>query len=168
MARKLAAGLIGAVFGVTLCWTGMTSPVVLRDGLLFHHAYLFLFFAAAVTTAFVGLRVLRALRARALLTGEPIAWEPVKPERRHVVGALLFGVGWAVADACPGPIATQLGQGVWWSLATIVGLTVGLRMADQAARAGGAGRPRRAPSSISSASGVAPAAPVGTRTDSAE
>jgi uncharacterized membrane protein YedE/YeeE len=46
-----------------------------------------------------------------------------------VVGALLFGVGWAVADACPGPIATQLGQGVWWSLATIVGLTIGLRLA---------------------------------------
>jgi uncharacterized membrane protein YedE/YeeE len=129
MARKAAAGLVGAVFGVTLCWTGMTSPVVLRDGLLFHKAYLFLFFAAAVGTAFLGLRVLRAVRARALLTGEPVAWAPTAPERRHVVGALLFGVGWAVADACPGPIATQLGQGVWWSLATIAGLTVGLRAA---------------------------------------
>jgi hypothetical protein len=168
MARKAAAALVGAVFGVTLCWTGMTSPVVLRDGLLFHKAYLFLFFGAAVITAFLGLRVLKRVRARALLTGEPVAWEPVRPERRHVFGALLFGVGWAVADACPGPIATQLGQGVWWSLATIAGLTVGLRLADQGVRAGGAGRPRRAPSSISSASGVAPAAPVGTRTDSAE
>jgi hypothetical protein len=165
MARRAAAALVGVVFGVTLCWTGMTSPVVLRDGLLFHKAYLFLFFGAAVISAFLGLRVLRAVRARALLTGERIAWAPVAPERRHIVGALLFGVGWAVADACPGPIATQLGQGVWWSLATIAGLTIGLR---QAARAGGAGRPRRAPSSISSASGVAPAAPVGTRTDSAE
>jgi uncharacterized protein len=163
--RRLAAALVGAVFGVTLCWTGMTSPVVLRDGLLFHKAYLFLFFGAAVITAFLGLRVLRGIGARALLTGERIAWTPAAPERRHVMGALLFGVGWAVADACPGPIATQLGQGVWWSLATIVGLTIGLR---QAARAGGAGRPRRTPSSISSASGVAPAAPVGTRTDSAE
>jgi uncharacterized protein len=128
MARKLAAGLIGAVFGVTLCWTGMTSPVVLRDGLLFHKAYLFEFFAAAVVTAFLGLRVLRAVRARALLTGEPVAWEPVAPERRHVLGALLFGVGWAIADACPGPIATQLGQGVPWSLCTIAGLLIGIRL----------------------------------------
>jgi uncharacterized membrane protein YedE/YeeE len=166
--RRLAAALVGAVFGVTLCWTGMTSPVVLRDGLLFHKAYLFLFFGAAVITAFVGLRILRAGGPRALLTGERIGWEPVQPQRRHVAGALLFGVGWAVADACPGPIATQLGQGVWWSLATIAGLTVGLRLADQGVRAGGAGRPRRTPSSISSPSGVAPAAPVGTRTDSAE
>jgi uncharacterized membrane protein YedE/YeeE len=129
MARKVAAALVGVVFGVTLCWTGMTSPVVLRDGLLFHKAYLFLFFGAAVITAFLGLRALRTLRARALLTGERVAWTPTAPERRHVVGALLFGVGWAVADACPGPIATQLGQGVWWSLATIAGLVVGLRAA---------------------------------------
>jgi uncharacterized membrane protein YedE/YeeE len=129
MVRNAAAAVIGAVFGVTLCWTGMSSPEVLRDGLLFRSAYLFLFFGAAVTTAFVGLRALRSRRTRAVLTGEPIAWTPVPPERRHVVGSVLFGIGWAVADACPGPIATQLGQGVWWSLATIAGLAVGLRLA---------------------------------------
>jgi uncharacterized membrane protein YedE/YeeE len=129
MRTRAAAGLVGLVFGVTLCWTGLTSPVVLRDGLLFHSAYLYLFFASAVLTAFVGLRILRVRRARALLTGESVGWAPVRPARPHVVGALLFGVGWAVADACPGPIATQLGQGVWWSLATIVGLTIGLRLA---------------------------------------
>jgi uncharacterized protein len=126
---RAAAALIGVVFGVTLCWTGMSSPEVLRDGLLFRSAYLFLFFGAAVTTAFVGLRILKARPTRAVLTGERIAWTPAPPERRHVVGSLLFGAGWAIADACPGPIATQLGQGVWWSLATIAGLTVGLRLA---------------------------------------
>src|SRR3954465_12319910 len=126
---RLAAFLVGAVFGVTLSWTGMSSPEVLRDGLLFHSAYLYLFFASALGTAFVGLRLVRGRRA--LLTGEPLAWAPERPERRHVAGALLFGAGWAVADACPGPIATQLGQGVWWSLATIAGLAVGLRAASR-------------------------------------
>jgi hypothetical protein len=129
VARRAAAALIGVVFGVTLCWTGMSSPEVLRDGLLFRSAYLFLFFGAAVTTAFAGLRMLRARPRRAVLTGERIAWTPAAPERRHIVGSLLFGAGWAIADACPGPIATQLGQGVWWSLATIAGLVVGLRLA---------------------------------------
>ena len=129
MARRPAAALIGVVFGVTLCWTGMSSPEVLHDGLLFRSAYLFLFFGAAVTTAFAGLRILKARPTRAVRTGERIAWTPAPPERRHVVGSLLFGAGWAIADACPGPIATQLGQGVWWSLATIAGLAVGLRLA---------------------------------------
>lgn len=124
--RRLAAFGVGAVFGLTLSWSGMTDPDVLRDGLLFRDAYLMLFFASALGTAFVGTRVLKALQAKALLTGEPVSWTTVKPERRHVVGSVLFGVGWAVADVCPGPIAAQLGQGVPWALATLVGLVGGL------------------------------------------
>jgi len=104
----------------------MTSPDVLRDGLLFRDAYLMLFFASALTTAFVGLRLLKVFQARALLTGEPVAWSTVRPERRHVVGSVLVGVGWAVADVCPGPIAAQLGQGVPWALATMAGLVIGV------------------------------------------
>ena len=42
------------------------------------------------------------------------------------MGSVTFGVGWAVADACPGPIATQVGQGVLWSLFTITGVVVGM------------------------------------------
>jgi uncharacterized membrane protein YedE/YeeE len=44
------------------------------------------------------------------------------------VGSVLFGIGWGVSDACPGPIATQLGQGVWWSLFTIAGLATGITL----------------------------------------
>ena len=124
--RRLAAFAVGAVFGLTLSWSGMTSPDVLRDGLLFRDPYLMLFFASALATAFVGLRVLKVLQARALLTGEPVSWTTVRPERRHVVGSLLFGMGWAIADACPGPIAAQLGQGIFWSVATAVGLAFGV------------------------------------------
>jgi uncharacterized membrane protein YedE/YeeE len=124
--RAAAAFAVGLVFGLVLSWSGMTSPDVLRDGLLFRDAYLMLFFASALATAFVGLRLLRVLRARALLTGEPVAWTPVAPAREHVFGSVLFGVGWAVADVCPGPVAAQLGQGVAWSLATTGGLVLGV------------------------------------------
>jgi uncharacterized membrane protein YedE/YeeE len=124
--KRVAALVVGFVFGLTLSWSGMTDPDVLRDGLLFKDFYLYGFFVSALVTAFVGLRVLKVRQARTLLTGEPVAWTAVAPERRHVVGALLFGVGWATADACPGPIAAQLGQGVFWSAATAVGLVFGV------------------------------------------
>ena len=120
-----------------LSWSGMTSPDVLRDGLLFRDPYLMLFFASALATAFVGLRVLKVLQARALLTGEPVAWTTVRPARHHVVGSVLFGVGWAVADVCPGPIAAQLGQGVAWSLATTGGLVLGVWLFLQRAESAG-------------------------------
>jgi uncharacterized membrane protein YedE/YeeE len=124
--RRLTGFLVGAVFGATLSWTGMSSPEVIREALLFEDAYLFLMFASAVGTAFVGLRVLRALRVRAVLTGERVDWSVDRPQRRHVAGSLLFGTGWAIAGACPGPIATQLGQGVAWSLFTLAGVVAGI------------------------------------------
>ena len=123
---RVAGALIGIVFGVVLSWSGMTSPEVIREGLLFQSAYLYLFFFGACGTAAVGLRILRKRAPRAPLTGERVEWETVKPERRHVVGSLVFGIGWGVSGACPGPIATQLGQGIWWAIPTTIGLAGGI------------------------------------------
>jgi uncharacterized membrane protein YedE/YeeE len=126
MSTRIAGALIGVVFGVVLSWSGMTSPEIIRQGLLFQSSYLFLFFAGAMLTAFTGLRILRRRAPRAVLTGEPVAWETVKPERRHVAGSVLFGIGWGVSGACPGPIATQIGQGIVWGVPTTVGLIFGI------------------------------------------
>jgi uncharacterized membrane protein YedE/YeeE len=126
MSTKVAGAVIGVVFGVVLSWSGMTSPEVVREGLLFQNAYVFEFFAAAMPTAFVGLWLLKRKAPRALLTGETVAWEPLKPERRHVAGSVVFGIGWGVAGACPGPIASQLGQGIAWGVPTAVGLVLGV------------------------------------------
>jgi uncharacterized protein len=126
MGARFAGLAIGVVFGVVLCWSGMSSPDVIREALLFEGSYLFLFFASAVLVATTGLRLLRRLRARALLTGAPIGWTPQRPERRHVLGSVVFGVGWGVADACPGPILTQVGQGIPWAVFTLAGAAGGV------------------------------------------
>jgi uncharacterized membrane protein YedE/YeeE len=155
MRARTAGALVGVVFGVALSWSGMTSPVVIRQALLFEKSYVFLFFASAVLTAFVGQRVLRAVKARALLTGESVGWVVTRPQRRHVVGSLLFGIGWGVADVCPGPVATQLGQGIAWSLFTLAGITVGIVLYRR--------REERvtAPSSSTSGRPLAPASAAG-------
>jgi uncharacterized membrane protein YedE/YeeE len=114
-----AAGLlVGLAFGLVLAWSGVMSPDVIRSGLLFEDSYLYLFFASAVATATIGLFLLR----RAGHT----TWTPLRPERRHVTGALIFGVGWGISDACPGPIAAQLGQGIGWAVWTLVGVGLGV------------------------------------------
>ncbi len=123
---KIAGALIGIVFGAVLSWSGMTSPEVIREGLLFGDPYLYLFFAGAVSTAFVGLRILKRKAPPAVLTGETVAWETIKPERRHVAGSMIFGVGWGISCACPGPIATQLGQGIAYGIPTMVGVAAGV------------------------------------------
>jgi ABC-type antimicrobial peptide transport system permease subunit len=63
MRARTAGALVGVVFGVALSWSVMTSPNVIRQALLFEKSYLFLLFASAVLTAFVGQRVLLASRS---------------------------------------------------------------------------------------------------------
>ena len=128
MRPRAAGAAIGAIFGVALCWTGMISPNVIREALLFENGYLFLFFGSAVFTAAVGLQVVRRLQARALLADSPLTWAPERVQRRHVTGALIFGVGWGVADACPGPILSQVGQGIGWGAILFVGVVAGVHL----------------------------------------
>jgi uncharacterized protein len=117
--RERLAGLgVGLVFGLILSWSGMTAPDVIRGALLFEDSYLYLFFASAVATAAIGLALLRRA-AR-------VAWTPERVERRHIVGSLIFGVGWGVSDACPGPIMTQIGQGIAWGVPLLAGVLLGV------------------------------------------
>jgi uncharacterized membrane protein YedE/YeeE len=82
--------------------------------------------ATAVAVGFVGTRLLRRFRARALITGNLISWDVTRPQRRHVLGAVIFGLGWSLSDSCPAPIAGQLTQGVGWSVFTAAGVAIGV------------------------------------------
>jgi len=128
MSRRVAGLGIGIAFGIGLSWSGMTSPNVIRGALLFEQSYLFLFFASAIFVATAGSWALRATGVKALFTGQPITWAQERPERRHIVGALMFGIGWGISDACPGPIATQVGQGIAWGVFPLVGVVVGVKL----------------------------------------
>jgi uncharacterized membrane protein YedE/YeeE len=128
MGVRLAAGLFGAAFGFVLSWAQATDPDRIHAMLKLDDLYLFGMLASAVAVASVGVRLLRRAGARALLTRERVDWATTAPARRHVVGSVLFGTGWAVADACPGPVAAQIGQGFAWSLFTLVGVVLGVAM----------------------------------------
>ena len=128
MRVRLAAALFGAAFGFLISWGQFSDPDRIRDMLLLRDPYLYLMMFSAIAVAFTGTWILRRRRARALLTGEPLSVERTRPERRHIVGAAIFGVGWAIADSCPAPIAAQLAQGVLWSVFTIAGIFVGVEV----------------------------------------
>jgi uncharacterized protein len=126
MRVRVAALAVGIVFGVVLCWSRMADPDVIRSALLLEESYLYLFFASAVLVAAVGVELLRRGRPRGLLADTPVGWPRQLPRQRHLVGGFVFGLGWAIADACPGPIATQIGQAIPWAVATVAGVILGI------------------------------------------
>ncbi|HVY39618.1 MAG TPA: DUF6691 family protein [Polyangia bacterium] len=131
---RAPAALAGVGFGFWLAWTRMTDPDQILGALLLRRGYLWLLFATGVATAAIGLQALRRLDARTLAGRAGVSWPTVRPQRRHLVGGALFGIGWALAGVCPGPIAAQLGQGRWSALFTLAGLFGGIALADAVAR----------------------------------
>jgi uncharacterized membrane protein YedE/YeeE len=141
---RLASLALGAVFGFFLAWGRLSDPDVIRRMLLLQEAYLYLVLASAVAVGFVGVHLLRRRGARALLTGAPIGWSRSRPTRRHVGGAALFGLGWAIACTCPGPVLAQVASGTAWSFCTLAGMLAGVKL--QTVRAQTEGRPEGRPS----------------------
>ncbi|MDX6581052.1 MAG: uncharacterized protein QOI10_236 [Solirubrobacterales bacterium] len=124
----LAAGGFGIAFGFLISWGQFTDPDRIRQMLLLEDAYLYLMMFTAMGVGFAGIRILRRRRKTALLTGEPVTWSTERPRANHIAGAAIFGLGWAIADSCPAPIAAQLAQGVLWALPTIAGVLVGIEL----------------------------------------
>ncbi len=104
--RNLIAGISGLVFGLGLILSGMTDP---------HKVLGFLDITGLwdPSLAFVmGGAVLVAALAFAIAGRRgTLASLPVAVDRRLLLGAVLFGIGWGLAGICPGPAIVLLGSG---------------------------------------------------------
>ena len=130
MTLKMIGLTFGIAFGFVVGWARLTDYDVIRDMLLLRHADVFLLMISAMLTAAIGVRLLRALNVRSVLDHAPVAWTTQSPRRQHVVGGVVFGIGWSLAGTCPGPVAAQLGRGQIAAVFTIIGLLSGIRIHD--------------------------------------
>lgn len=121
MTSRWVATPFGVAFGVLLVRGQLPDPAVIRSMLLLREPDVFLLIVAGV-----GAHALRAAGTRALVGAEPISWTRTRPTRDHVIGSVIFGVGWSLACTCPGPIAAQLGSGQLAALFTTAGLMLGV------------------------------------------
>jgi uncharacterized membrane protein YedE/YeeE len=125
---RLIALCFGTAFGFLLGWARLTDYDVIQAMLRLREFDLYLLMGSAVATAAVGARLLRAAGARAWLDGSPVAWTVTRPTRSHLLGSLVFGVGWGIAGTCPGPVAAQLGRGQWSAAFTVAGIFAGVAL----------------------------------------
>lgn len=134
MKARLCALAAGCVFGFVLAWAQISDPSVIRDMLLLRDSHVFLIMGSAIVVAATGTRLLRAARAKAILSGEPIQWTLLRAQPRHVAGSVLFGIGWSIAGTCPGPAAAMIGEGKIGGLVVAAGILGGVTLQQMFAR----------------------------------
>jgi hypothetical protein len=105
--------LVGVLFGITITKAEVISWFRIQEMFRFQGFHMYGVFMTALPTAIVSVQLLKRRGARTL-GGERIAIPPKRmgSGARYVVGGVLFGLGWALTGACPGPLFALLGAGV--------------------------------------------------------
>jgi uncharacterized membrane protein YedE/YeeE len=121
----LAYLLVGTGFGLVLVKAEVVSWYRIQEMFRFHSFHMYGVIGSAVAVAMLSLWLLRRFGVRAA-NGEKIAMAPKAPTyRRYVLGGIVFGLGWALAGACPGPIFALIGTGATALVAVLASAVVG-------------------------------------------
>jgi len=114
--------VLGVAFGAVLTKAQVISVVRVRRMFAFEEPHMFLVIGAAVVTGVLSMLLLRALRPSLTdVSGEPMEFKKRPFQTGIVAGGLLFGVGWYITAACPGPIYALIGTGTWTALVILAG-----------------------------------------------
>ncbi|WP_353191285.1 YeeE/YedE family protein [Pandoraea pnomenusa] len=137
MKKLMFAFAGGLLFGVGLILAGMANPSKVLGFLDVAGKWdpsLAFVMAGAIAVGLIGFRFAR-MNAFAW-SGEPRVWPALRHiDKRLVIGALLFGVGWGIAGICPGPALVLLGAGSGKGLLFVVAMIVGMAIHAIATRA---------------------------------
>ena len=80
---------------------------------------------SALTLGVLGTWLIKKYKLRSI-DGKPIKFTPkIKSFSRYMYGGILFGLGWALAGSCPGPIYTLIGAGYLPILVVLLGALIG-------------------------------------------
>lgn len=122
--RNLLFLLLGILFGTTLMKADAVSWFRMQEMFRFQGFQMYGIFMTAIPTAALGIFILKKLKIKTL-DGEPIHIIKKKFNWGYVYGSVLFGIGWGLTGACPGPIYVQIGSGVSIAVVTLISALAG-------------------------------------------
>lgn len=116
---------IGTLFGVIMSKSEAVSWYRIQEMFLFDSFHMYGIIGTAVLVGVIMVALIKKFKIKDL-SGQPIEFHPKKLSiARYLIGGTIFGIGWAMTGACPGPMYTLLGHGYWAMLIVIGAAFVG-------------------------------------------
>ena len=104
--------LVGIFFGILMAKSEAFSWYRIQEMFRFQAFHMYGIIGTAVVLGAIGVFAIKKLGLRDI-HGEPIVFCPKdRGFARYFIGGSLFGLGWALGGACPGPIVVTIGYGV--------------------------------------------------------
>ncbi|TPN87461.1 DUF6691 family protein [Aquimarina algicola] len=116
---------IGILFGITLFKSEAASWFRIYEMFQFHSFHMYGIIGSAVTLGLISTQLIKKYKIKSFY-GDPIHISPKdKNLRRYIFGGIIFGLGWALAGACPGPMFVLLGAGYLPIIVVIASAIIG-------------------------------------------
>ena len=118
--------MLGICFGFTLTQSEVLSWFRIQEMFRFQSPRMYEIIASAILVAAASVALIKKLGMKTI-SGQPITISPktLGSGVRYAVGGTIFGLGWALVGACPGPLFALLGNGISVMLVAIASALLG-------------------------------------------
>jgi len=102
--------LLGMFFGMILTNGEVTSWFRIQEMFRFDSFHMYGVIGSAIAVGAISMLLVKKLGVRSM-QGEPVVIETKKLGKGTAIGGIIFGIGWALTGACPGPLYALAGCG---------------------------------------------------------
>ena len=116
--------IIGTLFGIVFVKSEVVSWYRIQEMFRLQSFHMYGIIGSAIVTAMIAVLLIKRFNIKTIY-GEKIIFNPKKFNKGQIYGGLLFGFGWALTGACPGPLFAQIGTGATVIIITLLSAVAG-------------------------------------------
>jgi len=116
--------IAGVFFGAILIKAEVLSWFRIQEMFRFESFHMYGIIISAIVTGMISIFIIKKTKAKSI-NKEPIIVKPKKFHKGYVYGGFLFGLGWAITGACPGPLFAQIASGATVVIITLLSAIAG-------------------------------------------
>ncbi len=109
--KSLKFLIVGIIFGIILIKAEVVSWFRIQEMFRFQSFHMYGVICSAIIVGLISILIIKKYKIKTF-SGEEIKIEPKQFTKGNVIGGLMFGFGWALTGACPGPLYALIGSGL--------------------------------------------------------
>ncbi len=115
---------VGIIFGIVFVKAEIISWFRIQEMFRFQSFHMYGIIGSAVFIGMISVFLIKKFNLKTIY-GEEVEFHHKKFNKGNIYGGLLFGFGWAITGACPGPLFAQIGSGATVIIITLLSAIAG-------------------------------------------